>query len=324
MRKSTMALISAISVSALFLATACESSEKSYSSDESSETKQVSEAVSDTTESADDKTGDSESSESKADILDIIKGEDVDVKTYLTFDGKSLEEAIETFKDLDIDGTRPSNYLGGLPDFCKSADPQNGVYFIYEQPVGMEITDYSKVIITSVWIENEQVMNELINQAKYRENDVYTIDVDGIDYDFYAGPDYIHPMGVHEEHQTEAPTDPPIGNSYGIYVSGNTELAKLAGNTLIEKAKWCGWYDYSYGYVLINGKSNRDGSYDTYSDISVAVNENPNNPYTGQIIVEATRCTDNVYYPLRVTVDWEATDYGDYYNFTWTNTDIYG
>lgn len=123
---------------------------------------------------------------------------------------------------------------------------------------------------------------------------------------------------------SEEPTDPPIGNSYGIYVSGNTELAKLAGNTLIEKAKWCGWYDYSYGYVLINGKSNRDGSYDTYSDISVAVNENPNNPYTGQIIVEATRCTDNLYYPLRVTVDWEATDYGDYYNFTWTNTDIYG
>ena len=323
MRKSTMALISAISVSALFLATACESSEKSYNSDESSETKQVSEAVSDTIESADDKTGSSESSESKADILDIIKGEDVDVKTYLTFDGKSLEEAIETFKDLDIDGAMPSNYLGGLPDFCKSADPQNGVFFIYEQPVGMEITDYSKVIITSVWIENEQVMNELINQAKYRENDVYTIDVDGIDYDFYAGPDYIHPMGVHEERQTEAPTDPPIGNSYGIYVSGNTELAKLAGNTLIDKLK-CPWSDYCYGYVFANGCTFRNGSFNTYSDISVSVNENPSYPYTGTILIQATRTTDGVQYPLQVTYDWEAVDYGDYCNFTWRNEQIYG
>lgn len=123
---------------------------------------------------------------------------------------------------------------------------------------------------------------------------------------------------------SEEPTDPPIGNSYGIYVSGNTELAKLAGNTLIEKAKWCGWYEYSYGYVLINGMSNNNGSYDTYSDISVAVNENPNNPYTGTILLKATRTTDGVQYPFKVTYDWKAVDYGDYYNFTWSNEQIYG
>ena len=130
------------------------------------------------------------------------------------------------------------------------------------------------------------------------------------------------------EYQTEASQeiyiDPPSSNSYGIYVTGNTELARMAGDTLIEKAAWCGWDDYSYGYVLKNGHTDSEGLFSSYSDISVSVNEDPYFPYTGQIVLQATRYTSGKYYPLQVIVDWEATDYGDYYNFTWTNTQING
>lgn len=122
---------------------------------------------------------------------------------------------------------------------------------------------------------------------------------------------------------SEEPTDPPIGNSYGIYVSGNTKLAKLAGNTLIDKCT-CPWSDSCYGYVLTNGCTFTNGAFNTYSDISVSVNEDPSYPYTGTILLKATRTTDGVQYPLKVTYDWKAVDYGDYYNFTWSNEQIYG
>lgn len=252
------------------------------------------------------------------------KKKDSDVKNYLLYEGKSLAEAMDEFNSLELDGALPLNYRGSFSEGSKSANPQNRVHFLYELTPGTEITDYSKITISFVWIENPELMNTLINQATNYDIDSYFININGIDYNFYASSDFLVPMGLHIEKSTEATTAPPPSNSYNIYVSGNTEIARLAGNTLIEKANWCGWHDNSYGYVLTYGKSNSDGTFDTYSNISVAVNEAPDRPNTGQIILNATRCTNNIYYPLQIMVDWYATDYGDYYSFTWTNTDING
>lgn len=121
-------------------------------------------------------------------------------------------------------------------------------------------------------------------------------------------------------------SEPVSSNNYGIYVSANTDLARRAANTLIDKAGWCGYGDESYGYVLINGRYNQSDGMQTYYNYTVSANEDPMYPYTGTIVLTATRHSEstNCDYPLTVTVDWEATDYGDYYNFTWTNTDIDG
>lgn len=121
---------------------------------------------------------------------------------------------------------------------------------------------------------------------------------------------------------------PVSSNNYGIHVSANTELARKAANTLIDKAAWCGFvnYEYSYGYVLTNGRYSESDGMQTYSNYTVSANEDPMYPYTGTIVLTATRHSEstNCDYPLTVTVDWEATDYGDYYSFTWTNTHING
>ena len=55
----------------------------------------------------------------------------------------------------------------------------------------------------------------------------------------------------YEEPQTEPPAS--SSNSYGIYVTGNTDLAEQAGNTLVDKASFCGYADESYGYVFTYG-----------------------------------------------------------------------
>ena len=119
---------------------------------------------------------------------------------------------------------------------------------------------------------------------------------------------------------------PVSSNNYGIHVSANTELARKAANTLLDKASWCGYADESYGYVLTYGRYSESDGMQTYYNYTVSANEDPRYPYTGTIVITATRHSDgtNCDYPFSVTIDWEATDYGDYYNFTWTNIDING
>lgn len=143
-----------------------------------------------------------------------------------------------------------------------------------------------------------------------------------------TGSDFKSGSGAYEELESENAIEPTTeaapSNNYGIYVIGNTELARLAGNTLIDKAA-CPWEsDYCYGYVLKNGDYDSDGTFSSYSNVSVAVNEDPSYPYTGTIVIQATRTTNGQQYSLRVTYDWDAVDYGDYYNFTWRNEHIYG
>lgn len=256
-------------------------------------------------------------------VIDSDKKE-YNVINYLQYEGKSLADAIKDFDNLEIDGALPLNYRGRFGDSSKSANPQERVHFLYELAPGTEITDYSKITIYTVWIENPDVMNNIINQSVNYESEKYYVNINGVNYDYYACQDFLEPMGLYIEKPTEPPTSPLSSNSYGIYVTGNTELARLAGNTLIDKASWGGLSgNASYGYILTNGNVYNDVRH-TYSDISVSVNEDPKNPNTGHIVINATRCTNNIYYPLRITVDWKATDYGDYHTFTWSNTDIYG
>ncbi len=113
-------------------------------------------------------------------------------------------------------------------------------------------------------------------------------------------------------------------NIYGIYVTGNTELAEEAGNVLIEQIA-CPWESsFCYGYVFNNGYINYEGYHSTYSNVSVSVNEDPRYPYTGTILIQATRTTNGQNYSLTVTYDWQATDYGDYCNFDYLNEHIVG
>lgn len=112
-------------------------------------------------------------------------------------------------------------------------------------------------------------------------------------------------------------------NQWNIYVTGNTDLAVMAGNTLIDKSEFLD--SRTYGDIFTNGFTNSDDYNVTCSDVTVSVNEDPSEPMTGNIIINAN-CNngEGTTYPMSVTMNWSATDYGDHINFKWFNITING
>lgn len=117
------------------------------------------------------------------------------------------------------------------------------------------------------------------------------------------------------------------GNSWGIYVTGNTDLARLAGNTLIDKADFMGYYSKTCGDVFVNGHvhvSNNDfepDHYRTFTDVSISVNESSTKPESGTIIIECKEYFDGEIMHNGYKIKWSAKDYGDHTTFTWGTWD---
>jgi hypothetical protein len=281
-----------------------------------------------------------EAKEDKSVIKDVLDKKDP--MNYLTYLDKSIADALENFYNLNLDVEGPK--LPGSSARCIYASPEKGVWFEYilDELETKDNINYEQKSIKSIYIDDPNIIKEVLSESisSPEEDNIYYASVDGVSYKIYCEK-YEYADGIYswisisrssndpknEPITPQTPTDPPAtsSNMYGIYVTGNTDLAVMAGNTLIDKKEF-GYSGMTYGDELTNGTTYSDGSYQTYSDISVAVNENPSKPMTGTIIVSATRtntATGNSY-PLTVTVDWKATDYGDYMNFTWLSEDING
>lgn len=238
-------------------------------------------------------------------VIEVPTTESVDIS----------EEKIETVKNA---------YLPRCARMCKEADNicTNTEWKYYESEdyvefLGSRHSDTEGTQDYRIWFsikgDNQVEITDLYINGKGVNSETYMYDLT-MDILF---------NGITEE---PTPTEPPVtsSNMWNIYVTGNTDLAVMAGNTLIDKA---GYLDSrTYGDVLSNGRTDSDGVYHSYSNVSVAVNESPTKPMTGTIVVNATRTDSStgMNYPLTVTVKWEATDFGDHVKFTWLSKDING